>query len=279
MMVHGPGGVGKSTFFAGAPNPVFITTEDGLASMDVAKFPKAESYADVVAAIDELTTQPHDFKSVVVDSVDWLEPLVMAEVAREGGVKSIDDVDFAKLYGKVPLKWRELLSKFEKLQASRKVSLFFICHSVSKMQKNAEGSDFETVDLKLLVHNKANVTELWKEFVDVLGYATLEVAVDAKRKAKSSGARILRVHPNPSFAAKSRYPLPDRMALDWNEFESELKAARPQDPKVTMAAITAMLVDASPELATTTQGHLDRAAGDAVKLAKLLNWLSTKVNE
>lgn len=39
LMIYGQEGVGKSTFGANAPAPIFIQTEDGLGEIDCAKFP------------------------------------------------------------------------------------------------------------------------------------------------------------------------------------------------------------------------------------------------
>ena len=41
ILVYGPEGVGKSSFAASAPSPIFLGAEDGTASLDVARFPKA----------------------------------------------------------------------------------------------------------------------------------------------------------------------------------------------------------------------------------------------
>ena len=37
----------------------------------------AESYIDVMKALDALVNESHDFKTVVIDSLDWLETLDM----------------------------------------------------------------------------------------------------------------------------------------------------------------------------------------------------------
>jgi ABC-type iron transport system FetAB ATPase subunit len=34
IAIYGPPGIGKTTFAAGAPNPVFILTEDGLGDLE-----------------------------------------------------------------------------------------------------------------------------------------------------------------------------------------------------------------------------------------------------
>lgn len=273
LIIHGAGGVGKSTFLAGAPDVVFLPIEDGLANIDVPKFPKAESFADVLAAVDELTNSQHSFKNLAIDSLDWLETLVHADVAREGGVKAVDDVDFAKLYGKIPLKWRELIVRLEKLQRIKGMGVLLISHSAARIQKNAEGNDYQTVDLKLLQHAKANSLELWVEWADVVGYATLEISSD-KGKAKTSGARILRCHPNPAYRAKTRFPVPDRLPLEWGDFEVAVKAGLPVD----MTALVASIKDlaATSEDPESALGYLSAAGSDATKLLKLENWLKGK---
>lgn len=83
VMLYGVHGIGKSTFGAMAPNPVFIQTEDGLSNIDCARFPLAESFHDVMAMLMELYSEQHDFRTVVIDSLDWLERLIWTHVCRE----------------------------------------------------------------------------------------------------------------------------------------------------------------------------------------------------
>ncbi|MFV0444424.1 MAG: AAA family ATPase, partial [Planctomycetaceae bacterium] len=72
----------NTTFGAMAPQPIFIPTEDGLAGIDVPRFPLAGSFEEVLAALMALYTEPHDYRTVVLDSLDWTERLVWNEVVR-----------------------------------------------------------------------------------------------------------------------------------------------------------------------------------------------------
>jgi len=45
ILLYGTEGIGKSTFAAQAPNPIFIPTEDGLNEIDCASFPMAKNTA------------------------------------------------------------------------------------------------------------------------------------------------------------------------------------------------------------------------------------------
>ena len=42
IMIYGSEGVGKSTFAASSPKPVFVQTEDGLSEIDTAKLPRVQ---------------------------------------------------------------------------------------------------------------------------------------------------------------------------------------------------------------------------------------------
>ncbi|GAB0057948.1 hypothetical protein SIID45300_02282 [Candidatus Magnetaquicoccaceae bacterium FCR-1] len=96
ILVYGVAGVGKSTLAACSPKPVFILTEDGLGLLQVTSFPISRTFVEVLEALDSLLVEQHDFESVVMDSVDWLEPLIWAEVCRINRVNSIEDMGYGK---------------------------------------------------------------------------------------------------------------------------------------------------------------------------------------
>jgi hypothetical protein len=82
VAIHGGPGIGKTTFGCCAPDPIVLRTEDGLGGMDVQSFPIATSFDDVLEAIGTLYGEEHDFKSLVIDSLDWLEPLIWDHVCN-----------------------------------------------------------------------------------------------------------------------------------------------------------------------------------------------------
>ncbi|MGC9455774.1 MAG: ATP-binding protein, partial [Phycisphaerae bacterium] len=100
LLIYGTEGIGKSTTAAQADKPIFIPTEDGLDQVDCDSFPLCKKFDEVMSALSALYCQQHDYQSVVVDSLDWLERLIWDEVCREYGVKSIEKADggYAKGY-------------------------------------------------------------------------------------------------------------------------------------------------------------------------------------
>ena len=111
ILLCGVEGIGKSTFGSQAPKPVFIQTEDGLDEIDCDKFPLATSFEDVTSALGELRSQQHDYQSVVIDSLDWLERLIWDKLCQQYGVASIEKVDggYARGYTHALTLWREII--------------------------------------------------------------------------------------------------------------------------------------------------------------------------
>ena len=118
IMIYGSEGVGKSTFGASAPGAIFIQTEDGLGEIDCRKFPLAHSLSEVIAELTALRDEAHEFQTVVVDSVDWLERLIFDEVCREYGVRSIEKADggYGKGYTHALTHWRKVVNLLQELR-------------------------------------------------------------------------------------------------------------------------------------------------------------------
>ena len=53
-VLYGVAGVGKSTFASNIPDALFIDTESGTDSMDVARLPKPESWSDLQEELEDV---------------------------------------------------------------------------------------------------------------------------------------------------------------------------------------------------------------------------------
>ena len=78
-LIYGTDGVGKSTLCSHAPNPIFVGTEQ----LDVARFPQTETIGELLTQLRALETEKHEFGTVVLDSLDWIEPLIWKAVCDE----------------------------------------------------------------------------------------------------------------------------------------------------------------------------------------------------
>src|ERR1043165_5226016 len=98
VLVYGVDGVGKTTFAAEAPDCVFIGTEAGYGLLDVARFPTPRNFSEVLATVQLLINEKHEYKTLALDSLDWMEPLVHAHVSQKNGWNSIEDPGYGKGY-------------------------------------------------------------------------------------------------------------------------------------------------------------------------------------
>jgi hypothetical protein len=277
MVLYGDTKVGKTTFASGAPGCCFIALEPGLVAVD-APFWQPETLDDVRGVLRSLKNDPHDFKTLVVDSLDWLEPIIHGEVCKAAGVKVLADVAYGKLYEKVPLVWREILSMVDSLQASRGMHFIGIGHSAIRNVVNPDGTDYAKVDLKLLESKSVKISQLVQEWADAIAYARHEVSVnEEQKKARGTGSRILDFGPNPAFTSGCRYPIESRVALDWTTFYKAWERAVPRPTDEIVADLRKLLDRLPKEDQEKVEAIIaERAPG---RLQKLLNRVQDKVGD
>ena len=226
IMIYGSEGVGKSTFAALAPNPVFVQTEDGLSEIDCSKFPLAKSFDDVVLQLQAVRDEQHDYGTVVIDSLDWLERLVWDRVCADYGVKSIEKADggYGKGYVHALTYWRQIVALLNDIRARKGMAVILIAHAAVERFEDPEHAAYDRYTPRL--HKKA--CSLVCEWVDAVLFASRRMRVDSTTgKAAPVGAdggeRILRTNGSPACIAKNRFGLPTELPLSWSAFVEALK--------------------------------------------------------
>lgn len=217
----------NSTMGAHAPAPIFIQTEDGLGQIDCAKFPLAKSFGDVIAQLESVRDEAHEFQSLVIDSLDWLERLVWDEVCREFGVRSIEKADggYGKGYTHALTQWRKVVSLLEQIRDKRNMVIILIAHAKVERFEDPENAAYDRYTPRLHKH----ACSLICEWVDAVLFATRRMRVD-KDNGKASpvgadgGERVLRTNGSPACIAKNRYSLPSEIPLSWAGFIAGIKA-------------------------------------------------------
>lgn len=222
-MIYGPHGLGKTTFGAGAPNPVFILTEDGLGRLEVDHFPLAASYDDVVGAISTLYEENHNFGTVVIDSLDWLDNLIWADIHSKHDEKSL-------AYGKGAViaaeYWRGILEGMSALRDDKGMAVVLIAHAEIKRFDSPEVEPFERYQPKLQARSSALVQE-WCDAVLFCNFKTIVKKEDVGfnreiNRGITTGERLLYTTEKPAYLAKNRYSLPDQLPLTWESFATAI---------------------------------------------------------
>jgi hypothetical protein len=230
VLIYSSHGIGKTTFCASAPKPIFIQTEDGEGSLQLDTFGLLKNYDDVVEAIDSLGSGEHQFRTVVIDSLDHLEPLVWQKVCAVHGWESIETPGYGKGYVEADAYWRALIDRLDALRNVKNMVVLLTAHAKIEKFESPESDSFDRYDIKL--HKRAN--GLVQELVDVILFANNKVAVvkeDAgfnKKRGRGvlTGDRVMYTTERPAFVAKNRYGLPPELPLSWPAFEASLTQAR-----------------------------------------------------
>lgn len=230
-MLYGTHGIGKSTFGSMAEKPIFIQTEDGLGEIDCDKFPLAETYEQVVQALGDLYTEKHDYKTVVIDSLDWLERLIWAEVCQKRGVQSIEDIGYAKGYTFALTYWREIIAGLDALRRERGMMVVLIAHAKIEKFENPETDSYDRYSPRL--HKLASA--IIQEWCDEVLFATYRIhtktsdeGFDRKRtQGIGTGERIVRTTERPAHVAKNRLSLPEEFPLDFRIYAALVRGENP----------------------------------------------------
>jgi hypothetical protein len=282
VLVYGPEGVGKSTFGGSAPAPIFIGAEDGTAHLDVARFPRPESFADVLEGIRVLAVDEHPYRTLVLDTLDWLEPLIWRDVvARDSKASSIEEVGggYGKGYTAAVDEWRKLVGALERLQTAKRMHVVLLAHSHIKNFKNPDGPDFDRYQL-MLNDKAAGVLKQWCD--DVL-FARQETLVNPERykkaKAVGVGERVLHTERTAAFDAKNRHSLPPTLPLSWPDYETAAKAEQVAPPEALKEEIKQKAAELGGELEKAVLETAAKAGDNAQHLAVLLNRVNAKLAE
>jgi hypothetical protein len=229
ILLAGEPKIGKSTFAASAPNAIGIITEDGLAGIDAHAFPLAKSMDDVYTAIGVLIEEEHNYQTVFIDSLDWLEPLLHAHVCAQQGWKDIEAPGYGKGYVAAAAEWRVFLDSLETMRRERGMGVVLISHV---KQQRIESPTHEGYDAYVL-KTHAKSAALVEEWVDIVGFAAHRIALkktDAgfgakENKALKTGERMLYLEPHPAYPSGSRFGLQD-CPLSWEAFADQLMQAQ-----------------------------------------------------
>lgn len=279
-LLYGVEGIGKSTFGADAPSPIFLGAEDGTAHLDVTRFPMPTSWAEVLDAVKTLTQEEHSFGTLVIDTLDWAEPLLWAHICKRDGQPNVEAYGYGKGYIAAIDEWRIFLAALERLRESRGMHLVLLAHSWIKPFKNPEGDDFDRYELKL--HAKAG--GLIKEWCDAVLFANYETFAEKDSKTKrvkgvSTGARLIYTSRTAAYDAKNRYSLPESMPLNWSDFYAAVRAHRPADPAALVKAISEKAARLGGDIEATATAWVQKYAGDAAQLARMNDRLNAKLAE
>ena len=232
-LLYGTNGIGKSTFANAAPNPIFIQTEEGLSDIDVnAAFDFGHNFDTVLAQLYWLYTDDHDYKTVIIDTLDFLERLIWKEVAKDEGKDGVADIGYSNGY-KLALKyWEKILDALNALWNTKNLNVILLAHAKTATIKDPENGPYDKYMPKL--HDLPS--DMLQDWCDEVFFCRHKLYItehgdgfNKSQKATDSGQRVIYCAEGGTHAAKNKLGLPSEIPLDfavYQEYIDKNKASK-----------------------------------------------------
>lgn len=226
VVLYGPEGIGKSTFAAQFPRPLFIDTEGSTKFMDVDRTPRPTSWSMLLQQVQYVRDNPAICGTLVIDTADWAEQLCAEHVCAnraptkgEKPINGIEDFGYGKGYTYLTEEFGRLLRLLEEV-VSVGVNVCFTAHAkMRKFEQPDEMGAYDRWEMKLTKNTSPLVKE-WADMVLFANYKTYVINVDnqgvqkGKNKAQG-GARVIHTTHHACWDAKNRHNLPDEIPMDY----------------------------------------------------------------
>lgn len=218
VLLYGPGGIGKSTLAALAPNPVFLDIEGGTRELDVPRVEGIRDFADLRACLQSNALD--SYGTVIVDSAtkaeEWAVAFTIANAKLENNSKatSIESWGYGKGYQHVYDTFLHFLSDLDS-QVRRGRHVILIAHECVTDVPNPTGENFIRFEphLQSPKSGKASIRNRVVQWCDSVVFIGYDVA-SVEGKGKGVGSRTIYTSEMPDHIAKSR-----RVAVE-QSFES-----------------------------------------------------------
>lgn len=223
-IIHGVGGVGKSSVaieLAKQNNGIFILGEEGATKLSefnknkIPHFPVVSSSKEEDGSyyfgwlkfkdmLKSLYLETHDYKSVIIDTIDSLVPVLDEYVVYndfEGNHKKADT--FKAKYSSYIREMGGILKMFDLLKAKKNMDIYILAHTVIEDYRSPDSEPWKRYNINLPGGAKTSLADLLFDWVDVCMFMTYDVKVDDKKGVGKS--RIAYTDWDAAYQAKSRF--------------------------------------------------------------------------
>lgn len=212
ITICGDAGTGKTSLAATFPKPVFIRAEDGLQAIPADQrpdaFPLLQSGEDIWPQLIALLNEPHDYETLVIDSVSALEALFIRDILEtDKRAKGINQALGG--YGNGPSAVAAAHLRVRKaaglLRDRRGMNVVFISHADIETMRLPDTDDYSRYSLRLMPKS----LPAYVDDVDLVGFVRLVAALRGdegdRKKVISNGDRELIAYATAASVSKNRY--------------------------------------------------------------------------
>lgn len=230
VLLYGTHGIGKTSWAAQAGNVIVLDTEGGGGDVGCDRTPVLRDLGSVNAWLSDLAMQPHDYRWVAVDTLDWLERLMFKAVCESKGKTNIDDIGYAKGREFALTHWDFVLRSLEHLMVSRNMGVILLAHARIVKIEEPELDSYNKYEPDL-DKRSCGLLQEWCDEVFFARYRVNTVSKDMGfnreriRVVGQAGDRLVYTCEGPGYFAKRRIAIPDSIPLDFSAYLACIKQA------------------------------------------------------
>lgn len=229
IVIYGEPKVGKSRWASGAHKPFFIDTEKGHNELhavmgDAYRGYQINSFDDFNEILNQLRLKEHDYRTLVIDTVDWLESFIQAHICKVYEADSIQDAknkatNYGGGYVKAAELMRDVTRKLDALNRKKKMAIVLVCHANIRKIETPEET-YERFEMKL----EKRCVEVVREWADCLLFMRQEMRESSSGK-KINAEKVILTGGTATALVGCRRELPERIEPSWNAFLTAYEGA------------------------------------------------------
>lgn len=257
VVIYGPEGIGKSTFAAQFPDPVFIDTEGSTKKLNIRRFPKPTSWEMLKNEVKE-AMNGRLCKTLVIDTFDWAEQLCIETICSAHQKKGIEDFGYGNGYVYEKEEIGNFLNLLQEVVDSG-INVVLTAHAqMRKFEQPDELGAYDRWELKLGKKTSSQISPLVKEWADMVlfaNYKTYAVAVDkdGKKFKAQGGDRVMYTTHHHCWDAKNRDGLPSEMPFEYSGIAHLFAYTQPAEMPKPVPAPTVQTAQPTQTAQTATQ--------------------------
>lgn len=228
VVIYGVESVGKTSFAAQFPKPLFLDIEGGTAHLDTDRV-AVESWQELINSLTAAIKT--EYGTVVLDSVDWAERLCVEDLLAQHKKQSVEDFGYGKGWVMVAERMSRFLTACDKVIEAGK-NVVILAHSkVQRVEPPDLMTAYDRYELKLSKQS----SPLVKEWADELWFFRFKTKVIETENGKAKGTggkqRIILTTHSAAYDAKTRSGLAEELPMEWGSV-AHLFAAPKVEAKV-----------------------------------------------
>lgn len=217
VLVYGSEGRGKTTLACKFPQPLAMLLERGLPrGVRVDAIDGLGGYGAIIDALRALYADPHGYQTLVIDTLDALEPMLLEHVCVAHSWKTIESPAYGKGFVIADQEWLRLIRGLTALRDKHGMTVVLVAHSTIERFDDPRAPSYTAFWPKL--HKRAR--HLIMDACDIIGFLAedLRIATDdggfrERTRATSSNQRFLFVEGTPAYVAKNRFGMPPKISI------------------------------------------------------------------